>query len=147
VLRTSYKRQTIYELIAIEVMEDEDGFPVEEFVLRSHCADCGEEFLWRSPGGVGLTPNRRCHAHRQPGKKVKYQKLASPKKRPPAKPFKPGTTCSTSGIYAVQHSGDHYPRTHVMVRSGQKFRKCRTCGDNVRYRPITAVSAMSIARS
>jgi hypothetical protein len=43
----------IYELIAIEVISDDDFPLLEEFVFRSHCADCGEEFLWRSPSGTG----------------------------------------------------------------------------------------------
>jgi hypothetical protein len=133
----------VYELIAIEVIEDDDGPPVEEFVLRSHCADCGEEFLWRSPGRIGPYPNRRCEAHRQPGKKVKRGKLAEPKKRRPAKPLKAGSACPRSGVYLAQHNDDHRPATHGMVRTGQMFPGCRTCGDKVRYSLVTAVSVMS----
>jgi hypothetical protein len=111
----------VFELVEIRAVEDEDSGPFEEFVLRSHCADCGGSFIMSQRHGFRLPPNRRCRLHHQPGRKVRPKNVAKPKKSTPLKLFKPGTKARRSGIYLAHHHGGHLPNFHVMARAGEKF--------------------------
>jgi hypothetical protein len=59
-----------YELVGVKPHLRRDGSETELLVWRSHCADCGAEFLC-STTKVFKAMNRRCPAHVQPLVRVK----------------------------------------------------------------------------
>ena len=132
----------VFEIVEIRVVEDGDSGPFEEFVLRSHCADCGGSFIISQRHGFRLPPNRRCPHHHAPGRRVTPKNVARPKKNPAPELFKPGTKAHRSGVYLAHHHGGHLPNFHVIARAGEKFRPCEDCGEKVRYELLTAIAAM-----
>jgi len=49
--------------------------------------------------------------------------------------YKPGNIVPESGIYIVLHKR-HRPRHQNLLLKGQKFPRCRTCGEAVRFAPL-----------
>jgi CheY-like chemotaxis protein len=49
--------------------------------------------------------------------------------------YKPGNIVPESGIYIVTHK-KHRPRHQNLLLRGQKFPRCRTCGEAVRFQPL-----------
>jgi uncharacterized protein (DUF983 family) len=133
----------VYKQIGFKIINGKNGVAREYMVFRSHCADCGEEFEAHCPSDLQyFTPNRRCPDHSRPGEAVKRKNLADPKPGTPAKQFKPGDRCRTSGVYVVRHKADHLPARHLIVYSGTEFLPCCKCGSKVRYELATSVSSI-----
>lgn len=54
--------------------------------------------------------------------------------------YKPGNTVPESGIYLVTHRR-HRPRHQSLLLKGQRFPRCRTCGEAVRFQPFQVASS------
>ena len=54
----------------------------------------------------------------------------------PARDFRPGDRCEASGIYLVNHGGNHVPPHEVTVVFGDAFPYCRECGEDLRFRAV-----------
>lgn len=58
-----------YDLVGFDDHTKADGSLTKLARWRSECVTCGEPFETRCPSSR-LPDNRRCHAHRQPGRRV-----------------------------------------------------------------------------
>ncbi len=67
---TIRSRGQAYRLIEIVPHTRRDGAQTELRVWVSHCADCGAEFVTKSPASQ-KPEGRRCDLHKSPGRKVK----------------------------------------------------------------------------
>jgi CheY-like chemotaxis protein len=57
---------------------------------------------------------------------------------PLAKSYRSGQVVPRDGIYRITHSKHRLPHESVLTR-GMRFPVCKTCGDRVRFEPLTAV--------
>ena len=57
-----------------------------------------------------------------------------------------GASCGQSGIYQVIHRAHRMPHK-VLVRAGDRFPRCKRCGDAVRFRLVKPVSEPSATRT
>jgi hypothetical protein len=72
-IEVSYKGQT-YTRIAIKPHTRANGTPTKVAVWQSTCPVCGEPFQFFSSRTTRLSnPNRRCAAHRAPGRRVVFE--------------------------------------------------------------------------
>ncbi|MBV9609139.1 MAG: response regulator [Acidobacteria bacterium] len=55
--------------------------------------------------------------------------------------YKPGNVVPESGIYVVTHK-QHRPKHHNLLLKGQKFPRCRTCGEAVRFQPLRVAATL-----
>ena len=55
---------------------------------------------------------------------------------------KPGERVLISGVYRASHGWEHCPAQDLIAVSGERFRKCAQCGDQVRYSRICAAPRM-----
>lgn len=61
----------IYHCTGLEPHQRRDGTLTHLAVFAASCSECGAGFEFRSPAQSGwFAPNRRCEAHRRPGRRV-----------------------------------------------------------------------------
>jgi hypothetical protein len=63
--------------------------------------------------------------------------------KPVTAPFRPGDEAPDSGVYEVVHENCLSQELQMVLRAGQKFSDCQSCGSRVRYYLQRAVPHIS----